>query len=105
MDPWISRELWWGTGVPVPSVSLGLTCFRAESDLGNGPTARLFDAGAPNSLNEDWRAARLTDMVVGTENRSNVEIRPGYMYVVGSFWFREGRLIIPPRGATAQSLS
>ena len=98
MDPWISRELWWGAAAPVPSVSLGLICFRAESGLSNGPVARLFDAGAPNSLAEEWRAARLTDMVVGIENRSNVDIRPGYMYVVRSFWFREGRLIIPPRG-------
>ena len=97
MDSWIEREVWWRPDFPIPSVSLGLLCFRAEMRNG-GVVARLFDSGAPNKLTEPWRAASLTAVVAELENRSNVEIRPGYMYVVRSFWFREGCLIIPPRG-------
>ena len=97
MDSWIEREVWWRPDFPIPSVSLGLLCFRAEVSNG-GVVARLFDAGAPNKLTEPWRAASPTAVVAELENRSNVEIRPGYMYVVRSYWFREGRLIIPARG-------
>ena len=93
----MAREFWWRADLLVPSVSLGLICFRAEASHGS-VVARLFDVGAPNKLCEPWRAARLTDVVVSLENRSSVEIRPGYMYVVRSYWFRDGCLIIPPRG-------
>ena len=60
MEQWISKESWWGLGSPLPGTSLGLICFRAVKSHGDCFGARLFDAGAPNSVGERWHPARLT---------------------------------------------
>ena len=71
--------------------------FRAE--LRDGfMLARLFDAGAPNRLEDPWRPAKMTDVLLRIQNRSDTEIKDGLIYVVRSFWVESGTLILPPRG-------
>ena len=84
--------------MPVPEVSMGLVCFRVEPSHGTGIHARLFDAGAPNRVDDPWRPAKMTEITLGLDNRSSMKI--GHLYIARFFWVKDSILILPPRGPT-----
>ena len=97
MDPWLVREVWWASTDPIPQVSLGLLSFRVETRDGT-TWARLFDAGAPNHADDPWRPATFTNILLRIRNRSDTQLRDGFIYVARSYGVEDGVLILPPRG-------